>query len=92
MEYTSNKVDGQELMFAITTTHNGEEITFNVVCAADESEIPDLVAHHIDFLENPPVVQAGAQAESQDLNSIVQQQQAIIESLTTRIAALEGAQ
>lgn len=90
MEYTSNKVDGQELMFAITTTHNGEEITFSVVCAADESEVPDLVAHHLEFLDNPPVVQAGIQEAGPDLKSIIQEQQALITQLQADVAALKA--
>ena len=57
MEYTANKVDGQNLMYNITTQHNGEEISFNVVCANDESEIPELVEFHLNYLDNPmPVV------------------------------------
>ena len=91
MEYTSNKVDGQALMFAITTTRNGEEITFNVICAADESEVPDLVAYHLDFLDNPPLVQTSMQEAGPDLKTIIQEQQAIIEQLKTDVAALKGA-
>jgi hypothetical protein len=84
MTYTSNKVDGQNLMFAITTTHNGAEITFNVVCANDEAEVPDLVAHYLDFLDAPPVVTPQPTAES------AVDQQAIITALEARIAALEA--
>jgi hypothetical protein len=43
MEYTAEKFEDQNLMYRITTTNNGEEITFNVVCANDESEIEGLV-------------------------------------------------
>ena len=84
MTYTSNKVDGQNLMFAITTLHNGTEITFNVVCANDEAEVPDLVAHYIDFLDAPPVVTPQPKAES------AVDQQSLIQALTARIAALEA--
>ena len=84
MTYTSNKVDGQNLMFAITTTHDGAEITFNVVCANDEAEVPDLVAHYIDFLDAPPVVTPQPKAES------AVDQQSLIQALTARIAALEA--
>ena len=56
MEYTAYPIEGQNLMFNITTKHNGEDINFNVVCASSESEIPDLVSHHLDYLDNPPVI------------------------------------
>ncbi len=90
MNYTTHKVDGQALMFAITTTHNDAEITFNVVCVNDESEVPALVAHHLAFLDAPPVVNVQPQP-TVDVNALVQQQAALIESLTARIAALEAA-
>lgn len=90
MEYTVKKVDNQNLMFAVTTTHNNKEITFNVVCAADESEIPELIANHLNFIENPPSPPLVNQEEKKDLQSLVQEQQSIIESLTARIAALEA--
>lgn len=41
-------------MFAIVMTHKDEDITFNVVCAHDESEIPDLVSLYLNYLDNPP--------------------------------------
>jgi hypothetical protein len=90
MEYTVNKVDGQELMFAIATTHNDETITFNVVCASDKSEIPELVLHHLDFLDNPPTVQPANQDASQDLKSIVQELSAQVTTLQAQVTALKG--
>jgi len=56
MNYTSQKVDGQKLMFHIVMMHNGKEIEFNVVCAESESEIEGLIRHHLDFLDNPPTI------------------------------------
>ena len=94
MTYTSNKVDGQNLMFAITTLHNGTEITFNVVCANDEAEVPDLVAHYIDFLDAPPVVTpqptTTGVVDQQSLVAAIQEQQQMIQALQADIAALKG--
>jgi hypothetical protein len=57
MKYTSEKLQDQNLMYRITTTNNGEEITFNVVVAQDESEIEGLVQYHLDFINNPqPII------------------------------------
>ncbi len=56
MNYTSQKVDGQKLMFHIVMMHNGKEIEFTVVCAESESEIEGLIRHHLDFLDNPPTI------------------------------------
>lgn len=57
MEYTAKKIEHQQMAYEITTENNGEKITFNVVCAKDESEIDGLVEYYIDFINNPkPVV------------------------------------
>lgn len=89
MEYTVNKIDDQSLGFNITMQHDGKEINFNVVCASSEYEIPDLVAHYISFLEAPaPTYQN--QPQSPNLQTVVEQQQALIESLTARLTALEN--
>ena len=56
MEYTAAKISDQNLMYKITTTHNGEEITFNVICAKKKAELDDLVAHHLAFLNGDPIV------------------------------------
>jgi hypothetical protein len=59
------------------------------VCGSNESEIPDLVAYHISFLEAPtPVYQNQPQAPN--LQTVVEQQQALIESLTSRLTVLEN--
>jgi len=89
MEYTVNKIQDQSLGFNITMQHNGKEINFNVVCGSNESEIPDLVAYHISFLESPtPTYQNQPQAPN--LQTVVEQQQALIESLTVRLTTLEN--
>jgi hypothetical protein len=56
MTYTASKVQGQELAYSIATTYNGEDISFTVVCASDESELPDLVAYHLAYLDAPESV------------------------------------
>jgi hypothetical protein len=69
--------------------HAGKEINFNIICASNESEIPDLVAHYISFLESPtPTYQNQPQATN--LQTVVEQQQSLIESLTARLTALEN--
>jgi len=83
MEYIAQAVEGQSLMFNITTKHKGEDINFNVVCASSEAEIPDLVSHHLDYLDNPPVI-----VPNQSTN--ISDQQATINALTARIEALEN--
>jgi hypothetical protein len=89
MEYTVNKIQDQSLAFCISMQHNEKEIQFNVVCASSESEIPDLVAYYISFLEAPaPVYQN--QPPAPNLQTQVEQQQAVIESLTERLTALEN--
>jgi hypothetical protein len=89
MEYRVNKIDDQSLGFNITMQHDGKEINFNIICASNESEIPDLVAHYISFLEAPaPTYQNQPQAPN--LQTVVEQQQSLIESLTARLTALEG--
>lgn len=90
MEYIAIKVENQHLMFHIITDNNGEKVEFNVVCAQSEDEIPDLVAHHLEFLNNPPAIVPVAQETTSDLASLVQEQQAIIEQLKADVAALKG--
>jgi hypothetical protein len=91
MTYTTSRLENQTLMFKITTKHNGEEISFNVVCANDESEIPALVEFYINFLDAPPPVYP-QQAPTPDLNALVQEQQAAIQELKAQVDALKGAQ
>jgi hypothetical protein len=83
MEYTAEKFEDQNLMYRITTTNNGEEITFNVVCAEDESEIEGLVQYHLDFINNPQpiVLQEPAQPTKEQLLAELQ-------ALTQKIEAL----
>jgi hypothetical protein len=82
MTYTAKRLEDQTLMFKITTEHNGKEISFNVVCANNESEIPDLVDVYINFLDATPPVYS-QQTPIADLNTIVQE-------LTARLEALEN--
>ena len=87
--FTSFKVSDNT--FAITTDYKGNSITFNVVVANDESEIPDLVKHHLSYLDNPaPVYPATDPSPSVDLQQVVQQQAEQIQALTERLSALEA--
>lgn len=52
MDYTITKIEGQDLMYRIETIYDNTPIHFNVVCGVDDSEIPDLVAHHIEYLDS----------------------------------------
>jgi hypothetical protein len=83
MEYTAEKFEDQNLMYRITTTNNGEEITFNVVCAKDESEIEGLIQFHLDFINNPqPIIpQEPVQPNKEQLLAELQ-------ALTQKIEAL----
>jgi hypothetical protein len=83
MEYQINKVDEQQLMYSITTTNNGEEITFNVVCAEDESEIAGLIQYHLDFINNPQhiIPQEPVQPNKEQLLAELQALTAKIEAL-----------
>lgn len=89
MEYTVNKIQDQSLGFNITMQHAGKEINFSVVCGSNESEIPDLVAYYISFLETPATTYQN-QPQAPNLQTVVEQQQALIESLTARLTALEN--
>ena len=85
MKYTSEKIEDQQLMFKITTENNGEEITFNVVCAKDESEIDGLVAYHLDFINNPqPVI------PQEPVPPTAAELMAELQALTAKIQALEA--
>lgn len=71
------------MAFEITTENNGEEITFNVVCANDESEIEGLIQSYLDFINNPqPVIpQEPVAPNKEQLLTQLQALQAQIESL-----------
>ena len=86
MEYTSEKLQYQNLMYKITTTNNGEEISFNVVCANDESEIEGLVQFHLNSINNPqPIV------PQEPTQPAKEQLLAELQTLSNKIQALEGA-
>ena len=91
MEYIANKMSDQKLGYVIEMTHNDQDLKFSVVCAKDESEIPELIQGYLNFLENPPAFLGQAQDQSNDVTMLVKQQQEIIDTLTARIEALEGA-
>jgi hypothetical protein len=83
MEYTAEKLEEQNLMYRITTTNKGEEITFNVVCANDESEIEGLIQFHLDCINNPQpiVLQEPVQPNKEQLLAELQALTAKIEAL-----------
>jgi hypothetical protein len=86
MEYIAEKFEDQNLMYRITTINNGKEITFNVVCANDESEIEGLVQFHLDFINNPkPIV------PQEPVQPTKEQLLAELQTLSNKIQALEGA-
>jgi len=74
-------------MFQISTQFNGEDVTFNVVVAEDESELDGLVEHHLAYLANPNPVTPVVQPSS--VKSL-EEQQALIDTLMARLAALEA--
>ena len=83
MEYTAEKFEDQNLMYRITTTNNGEEVTFNVVCANDESEIEGLIQFHLDSINNPQpiIIQEPVQPNKEQLLAELQALTAKIEAL-----------
>ena len=85
MKYTSEKLQDQNLIYRITTTNNGEEITFNVVVAQDESEIEGLVQYHLDFINNPqPII---SQEQIQPTKEKLLEE---LKALEARLTALEN--
>ena len=88
MEYTATKLEDQNLMFHITANNNGEKVEFNVVCAQSENEVPELVAHHLSFLNSPPVITA-AQPQP-DLTSVVQELKAELDALKAQVAGAQA--
>jgi hypothetical protein len=89
MIYTSKLL--QHKTYEITTVFNDQPVVFSVVVAEDETEIDGLVSVHLNYLENPtPTYTQPTEPEPTNLAAVVQEQQALIESLTTRLTALEG--
>jgi hypothetical protein len=76
-------------IYQIDTTFNDEPISFKVVVAQDESEVDELVQFRMNELANPPVFEEQKTSPSFDLQSVVQEQQVLIEQLTARLNALE---
>jgi hypothetical protein len=84
--YTTEQL--AEKTYSITTDFEGQEITFNVVVANDESEIDELVECHLNYLRNPNLV-ITQQEPSKSTDEIIQEQQSVINQLMARIEALE---
>ena len=91
MEYIAHKMTDQELGYVIEMTHNDQDLKFAVICAEDDSEIPELIQDYLDLLDNPPAPSEQAQDQSNDVTTLVKQQQEIIDDLRARVAQLEGA-
>jgi hypothetical protein len=87
MEYTVEQFSTKS--YRITTQFRDEEISFDVIVANDESEIPELVAFHLNHLENPPVVNYQEQSNSPSINELLMQQQEIISQLQSEINLLK---
>ena len=85
MAYTFQKILDQELSYLITTENNGEEITFNVVCAKNESELDDLVTFHLNFLNTPTVIPS---APPEPTPPTAAELMAELQALTAKINAL----
>jgi len=78
--------------FEITADFQGSPVTFNVIVANDESEVPELVEHHLNYLNSPsPVYSETIAARPPDLQQVIQEQSAQIQALNDRLAALENA-
>ena len=55
MSYTAKKIQGQNCLYEIQTTNNGEEIKFNVGVTS-EDQLDEVVAHHIAYLNADVVI------------------------------------
>ena len=89
MTYQSRQI--ADKAYEITTDFKGNPITFNVLVASDESEVPELVEHHLSYLSNPaPVYSQPVATETPDLQQLIQQQAEQIQTLTERLTALEA--
>jgi len=56
MNYTYTSELIQNKCYKITAELNGQVITFNVIVAENETEIPGLVEHHLNYLKDPTPV------------------------------------
>lgn len=89
MTYQSRQI--ADNAYEITTDFQGSTVKFNVIVANDETEVPELVEHHLNYLNSPiPVYSESAATDTPDLQQIVQQQSEQIQALTERLAALES--
>jgi hypothetical protein len=55
MSYTATQFEGQNGLYEIQTTNNGEEIKFNVGVTS-EDQLDEVVAHHIAQLNGDVVI------------------------------------
>ena len=54
MTYRSRQI--ADNAYEITTDFDGASVTFNVIVACDESEVPELIEHHLNYLSAPAPV------------------------------------
>jgi hypothetical protein len=87
MTYTSNFIGDNT--YEIESEFNDEPVKFRVVVASDESEVEGLVDFYLDSLANPKQIVQQENSPT-NLESLVQEQQALITTLTDRITALEA--
>lgn len=73
------------------TVDLGEDntVTFFCIVKENESELNALIAFHLEFLNKRPVTYEAA-PPAPDLSVVIQEQQALITTLTQRISALEA--
>jgi hypothetical protein len=89
MNYSS--VQLSDKTYRITSEFNDAPITFDVVVAESDVEIPALVEHHLECLKNP--ITEYSEASNQNLSNLqdtVSKQNDLIAALEQRLAALEA--
>jgi hypothetical protein len=87
MTYTSKFIGDNT--YEIESEFNEELVKFRVVVANDDSEVEGLVNFYLDSLANPKQVIQQENSQT-NLESLVQEQQAIITQLQADVAALKG--
>lgn len=89
MNYSSTQVSDK--VYRITCELNSVPTTFDVVVAENDTEIPALVEHHLECLQNP--ITEYPEASNQDMSNlqdIVNKQNDLIAALEQRLAVLEA--
>jgi hypothetical protein len=88
MDYKVEQFDTKS--YRIAGMLNDKEITFNVVVASDESEIPELVECYMNGLLHPtPPMQN--QQQQPDAHTILQELKAELDATKAEVALLKGA-